>query len=147
MIFPHQLTLYENWGWLRGGPQHDGDVLGLLQALHRRGINSIALDPSANEVDFSSLGIVPVANDAGTNVTLTPAPSRSFAWLLLHTPRRGEPAPCQRLNDGSGVYVVFGPFAGLNASLLRDPTNSSTHYTFICPGRPPVTWPAVVSSA
>jgi hypothetical protein len=147
IVFPWQLTVYENWGWVRGAPAHDGNVLALMRGLHKQGVESIGLDGSVNQLDFSIAGIIPVARDAGVGVSLAPAPGPHFAWLLLHTPAAGEPAPCQRLNDGSGVYVVSGPFANLSAESLRDPADPSMRYTFICPGRPSVKWPPAGRSA
>jgi 4-amino-4-deoxy-L-arabinose transferase-like glycosyltransferase len=141
MIFPWQLTLYENVGWLRGGPQHDGDVRGLLTGLHKTGITAIAMDPDVNEIDFSILGIGPVAESVNVAVLAAPAAGPQYAYLLLHTPGSRDPRPCQRLNDGSGVYVVSGSAAGLNAQLLRDPSNPKQRYSLICPGRATIRFP------
>jgi hypothetical protein len=146
IIFPHQLTLYENWGWLRGSPHHDGDVLGLLKGLRRTGFTAIAIDPGANEVDFSFLGIVPVADSVNMNTAATPVPGPHLAYLLLHTPVPGDPPPCQRLNDGSGIYAIQGQFGGISPQLLRNPSNPRQQYTLVCPGRPATAWPALPSA-
>jgi hypothetical protein len=47
--------------------------------------------------------------------------------MLRHILQPGDPPPCQRLNDGTGVYVVLGsPFVPFPL------------YTFICPGHRPL---------
>jgi hypothetical protein len=147
IIFPWQLTVYENWGWLRGSPHHDGDVMGLLTGLRRVGITSIAMDPTATELDFSTAGIAPVAETAHLTVEPSPVPSPDLAYLLLHAPRAGEPLPCQRLNDGEGVYVVRSQISGFNAQQLSNPANPRQQYTFICPGHATVSYPRSLRGA
>ena len=143
MIYPDQLTIYENQGWLRGGPESDGDPRGLLKGLLSMNINTISFDPGANEPDFSLLGFAPLA--AELNVGITPMPTQTpySAYLVLHMPRPGDPPPCQRLNDGNGVYIVRGKLPAFDALLLRDPANPRQRYVFVCPGRQPLFWPAV----
>src|SRR5205807_381847 len=48
------------------------------------------------------------------------------AFILRHVPQQGDPPPCQKLLDGSGVYVELG-----------NPVKPFPTYTFICPGRHP----------
>jgi hypothetical protein len=125
------LTFFSPAGWLRGGPAKDGDLLALLRGLHRVGVQQVEFDGgSANIPDFSPAGLDALALEAGL-----PAPPYSFAslgphdaYVLRHYIVAGDPPPCQRLDDGSGVYVVLGnpqraPFQEL---------------TFICPGRKPM---------
>jgi Dolichyl-phosphate-mannose-protein mannosyltransferase len=140
-IYPWHLTLYENQGWLRGGPEHDGDVPGLLAGLHKMGITAIAVDPTHNEPDFSMLGIIPLADAAGIAMDVTPSQAPDSAYLLLRYPRPGDPAPCQRLNDGLALYAVRGSESGLNLALLRNPARPIQQYSLICPGRATIAWP------
>lgn len=141
MIYPGHLTLFENQGWVRGGPQHDGDPRGLLNGFRRMGIDTISFDPSANEADFSYLGFAPLAAELNVQVDATPIQTPTSAYLVLHTPQPGDPPPCQRLNDGNGVYAVAGQLAGFDPAVLRDPTDPRRNYAFVCPGRLPVFWP------
>ena len=54
---PDRVVLYSNRGFLVAGPQRDGDVPGLLQALRRNGVRVVAWSPSeSQEPDFSSEG-------------------------------------------------------------------------------------------
>ena len=71
-----------------------------------------------------------MATEAGVPPTLAYNPGGlgpKDAFVLRHVLIPGDPPPCQRLNDGTGVYVVLGyayiPFAA---------------YTFICPARHPL---------
>jgi 4-amino-4-deoxy-L-arabinose transferase-like glycosyltransferase len=139
-LYPWQLTLYENQGWLRGGPLHNEDVSALLTGLHRMGITAISVDPADDGIDFNILGMAPLVYMSGMNVDPAATQAPDSAYLLLHVPRPGDLPPCQ-INDGSGVYVVRGPIAGLNDQLLRDNASPTQQYTFICPGRASVAWP------
>jgi 4-amino-4-deoxy-L-arabinose transferase-like glycosyltransferase len=135
MIYQNQLTLYETTGWLRGGPQHDGAVLTLLRGLRPYGIHAIGIDPGSSELDFNANGINPLAASVGIGTLPTPTSRPDGALLFLHAPKPSDPRPCQRLNDGLGIYVVKGVIDGFNPQLLRNPANSSQRYLFICPGR------------
>lgn len=141
MVYPGHLTLFENQGWLRGGPQHDGDPRALLNGLRRMGIDTIAFDPGANEIDFSYLGFAPLASELHVVILPTPIQSPTSAYLVLHIPKPGDPPPCQRLTDGNGVYAIAGRLTGFDPQLLRDPTDPRRNYAFVCPGRPAVFWP------
>jgi 4-amino-4-deoxy-L-arabinose transferase-like glycosyltransferase len=144
-LYPWQLTLYENQGWLWGGPEHDGDVSALLVGLHRMGISAVSVDPTASLPDFSWQGMLPLAYMADLVIDPAPPQTADSAYLLLHLPVRGDPAPCQRLSDGLGIYAVRGPVAGLNSQLLRDPASPKQQYSLICPGRAAISWPAARS--
>jgi 4-amino-4-deoxy-L-arabinose transferase-like glycosyltransferase len=136
------LTLYENQGWLRGGPQHDGDVRWLLSGLRQMGVTRIAFDGGANEPDFSLEGTTPLALELKMGIDPpNPTQAPNSAFLFLHVPRLGELPPCQFLNDGMGVYAIRGHFLGFNPLLLDNPQAPRQQYQFVCPGSPPVMWP------
>jgi hypothetical protein len=140
MIYPHQLTLYENQGWLRGPPEHDGNVRGLLVGIKRSGFTAIAMDPDVNYIDFNAAGIIPVADSVG--LAIAPAvPAPHVAWLLLHTPQPGDPPACRTMDDGEGVYVVEGNFVGFNSATLRNPGARTERFSLVCPGRTTIVWP------
>jgi hypothetical protein len=140
LVFPHQLTLYENQGWLRGPPRDDADVYGLLRGLRRQGFTEVSIDPNADALDFSFLALPVVANAVGLNVVVAPGPH--VAYLLVHTLASGDPRPCRRLAGGLGIYAVAGQFANISSPLLRNPSNPKQQYTLVCPGRPSALWPA-----
>jgi 4-amino-4-deoxy-L-arabinose transferase-like glycosyltransferase len=125
------ITFYSPTGWLRGGPEHDGDILALMRGLKRIGVRSVTFDAaSSNEIDFNTSGLQVLAIEAGVEPTFVYDPASlgpHDAFLLRRFPQAGDPPPCQRLNDGSGVYVVLG-----------NPIEPFALYTFVCPGRKPL---------
>jgi hypothetical protein len=48
-------------------------------------------------------------------------------FLAAHAPMPGDPPPCQRLSDGTGIYAVLGNPIGTPFS----------QYRLICPGHRP----------
>ena len=125
-----QITLYSPAGYIRGGPEHDGDILALMRGLKKAGVRSITFDAGSTDVsDFTTFGLQVRAIQAGIPPTPVYDPSAlgpHEAFMLRHVPTPGDPPPCQRLQDGSGVYVVLG-----------DAFKPFETYTFICPGRHP----------
>jgi hypothetical protein len=130
-LHTRQVTIYSSDGYVRGGPQHDGDILALMRGLKRVGVRTVTFDAgsTANSLEFSAYGLTVRAIQAG----LTPTPVYDPAalgprdgFMLLHVPQPGDPPPCQRLGDGSGVYVELG-----------NPVKPFQTYSFICPGRHP----------
>jgi len=140
-LYTWQLTLYEDVGWLRGGPEHDGNVMGLLAGLHKMGVNIISVDPAASLPDFSMQGMLPLAYMTGLDVDPAPPQTADSAYLLLHLPQPGDPPPCQILSGGSGIYAVRGPMAGLSSPLLRNPASPKQQFALVCPGRATIVWP------
>jgi hypothetical protein len=125
------LTVYSPEGWLRGGPEHDGNVLALMRGLKRLGARTVTFDAaSSDDIDFNTSGLQVLAIEAGLQPTWIYNPAGlgpHDAFLLRHVPQPGDPRPCQRLKDGSGVYVVLG-----------NPVIPFELYTFVCPGRRPL---------
>jgi hypothetical protein len=102
--FEGAATLYSTSGWLRGAPESDdGNVLKLIKALRRAGVRSVTL--SAERVDFNMLALQTMGEEAGVEAGSDPA-LRPLGSLVLEAPHTAMPAPCQRLSDGTGVYVV-----------------------------------------
>jgi 4-amino-4-deoxy-L-arabinose transferase-like glycosyltransferase len=131
VLAERSITLYSPDGWLRGKPEHDGDVLALLRGLKRIGVRTVTFDAaSSNDINFNTSGLQVMAFEAGLPPTFVYDPAAlgpHDAFVLRHFPTPGDPPPCQRLNDGSGVYVVLGN------PIMPFPT-----YTFVCPGRTPL---------
>jgi hypothetical protein len=131
VLAERSFTLYSPQGWLRGGPEHDGDILALMRGLKRFGVRTVTFDAaSSDDINFNTSGLQVMAFEAGLQPTFVYDPAglgAHDAFLLRHFPEPGDPPPCQRLNDGSGVYVVLG-----------NPIMPFATYTFICPGRTPL---------
>jgi hypothetical protein len=106
-----RIVFYSNQGALGvAGPRRDGDVPGLLRALHSSGVRVIKW--GAHEAEgpaFSSEGLVALAIIAGVEPTseeirLMGNPGNA---VLVHEPITiGAPAACTRLSDGTGVWVL-----------------------------------------
>jgi hypothetical protein len=141
-IYPGQLTIYQDEGWLRGGPKRDGDVPALLKGLHQQGITQISADGyTANAPDFNLAGLSPYAAKYGIGAATAPSQAADSAYLLLHVPKPGDPPPCGRLDSGAGIYIIRGPVTGLDTVTMRDPSNPRRQYLFMCPGRQLYPWP------
>ena len=125
------ITLYSPNGWLRGGPEHDGDILALMRGLKRIGVQTVTFDAgSSDDINFNISGLQVLATEAGLPFTTVYNPGGlgpRDAFVLRHALESWDPPPCQRLNDGTGVYVVLG-YAYIPFS----------NYTFICPTHHPL---------
>jgi hypothetical protein len=111
---PGRVTLYSNAGFLVSAPKRDGDVLALLRALRRDGTRVIAWveinEPKGEVPLFSEGGLMGLTRIAqlksGHEVEMTGSGATA---ILGHAPlRAGEPPPCTRLEDGTGVWVQLG---------------------------------------
>jgi 4-amino-4-deoxy-L-arabinose transferase-like glycosyltransferase len=105
------VTLYSTSGFLVAGPQRDGDVPGLLEALHRQGVEKVAVDVEQSQApDFDVEGLLPLARIAGLSLAVTDGPEyeqQASIATLLHEPVKASSAPtCARLSDNTGVWVV-----------------------------------------
>jgi hypothetical protein len=93
-------------------------------------VKTITVDAGSADVDyFTASGLQVMAIEAGLTPTEVYAPGSlgpHDAFILRHVPVPGDPQPCQRLTDGTGVYVELG-----------DAFKPFQEYTFICPGRHP----------
>jgi len=108
---PDRIVLYSNRGFLVAGPKRDGDVGGLLHALHSNGVR-VAEFTYRIESDFSDEGLFALAMMAGLSHTLHwqlltgPLYGSSASAALIHHPiAPGGPPACTRLSDGTGVWV------------------------------------------
>jgi 4-amino-4-deoxy-L-arabinose transferase-like glycosyltransferase len=115
---PDRIVLYETNGFLASGPNRDGDIPGLLEALKREGVETVAwgVDQSSDP-DFSQEGLKPLALIAGLATDAAESPpvvESATVATLLHEPTSARQArPCARLSDGTGVWVTrYDPAAG-----------------------------------
>jgi len=90
----------------------------------------------ADTLDFNASGLIALAGTAGLVVPPEPVNAPYNGYLLRRAVHPGDPLPCQRLLDGTGIYVVRGVVGGLDAETLNDPADPAQPYTLICPGRP-----------
>jgi hypothetical protein len=108
---PDRVILYSPNGFLVSAPSRDGDVPGLLEALHHNGVRTVAwsLEQSADP-DFSYEGLLPLARIAGLSPAVAAGPelypSASVATLLHQRPTAHTPPTCTKLSDGTAVWVV-----------------------------------------
>jgi hypothetical protein len=108
---PDRIVLYSTNGFLASAPSRDGDVPGLLAALRREGVRTVAWSSAQSELtDFSSAGLTPLVQIAGLAPVMTQdleySHSASVA-TLIHEPVHARGAPvCTRLSDGTGVWVA-----------------------------------------
>jgi 4-amino-4-deoxy-L-arabinose transferase-like glycosyltransferase len=108
---PDAVVFYSPNGFLAAAPTRDGDVPGLLEDLHRDGVRVVAWAAEESEgSDFSTAGLVPLAQIAGLTPELIRAPEYSSSpgvATLVHEPvSPSSPPACTRLSDGTGVWVV-----------------------------------------
>ena len=121
-----RITFYTNEGFLVAGPKRDGEILGLLKAMRREGVRTVAVNAEESQVsDFSYEGLIALAYIANLKDLTTQGPDylRSAAAVtLIHLPAGAQGHDCAKLSDGSGVAAVrFDPAAG--------------RWTYYCPAR------------
>ncbi|HEY3827578.1 MAG TPA: glycosyltransferase family 39 protein [Solirubrobacteraceae bacterium] len=108
---PDRIIFYATNAFVNAAPSRDGDVPGLLDALHRNGVRTIVLNlEQSGRPDFSFEGLLPLIRIAGLASVTTREPefARSAqAVTLIHEPVAAhDPPPCTRVSDGTGVWVV-----------------------------------------
>jgi 4-amino-4-deoxy-L-arabinose transferase-like glycosyltransferase len=118
---PDRIVVFSDRGFLAGAPTRDGNVLGLLRALHDRGVDTVLLRTSEGEQpDFSYEGLIPLAtiahletlvevieSSSSRGPALDTAAITATTVALIHRPiSHDAPAPCTRLSDGTGVWVA-----------------------------------------
>jgi hypothetical protein len=118
---PDRIVVLSTSGFLAGAPSADGNVLEMLRGLHRGGVRSVLLRTSEGEQpDFSFEGLIPLDTIAHlasrvevVEFSTSSAPSidssaitTSTVALIHRTVAGGQPPPCTRLSDGTGVWVA-----------------------------------------
>jgi 4-amino-4-deoxy-L-arabinose transferase-like glycosyltransferase len=120
LSMPESLIIYSNTGYLVAAPHSDGNLLGLMQALRRKGVREVQWinlghgePPPGLTPDFSEAGLKAFAVIAGLSF---PEVASSIAGKLTdrdatlgHGPvTHAEAPPCVTLSDGTGVWVRLG---------------------------------------
>jgi hypothetical protein len=110
--FAGTFTFFKNEGAWMDKPIRDGNLLGLLRALRREGVQEVRwYSEQEIEINFSSPGITALAQIAGLRVPGSPVdPDRADRRrAFLHDqPLYAGATPCIRLWDGTGVWVRLG---------------------------------------
>jgi 4-amino-4-deoxy-L-arabinose transferase-like glycosyltransferase len=106
-----EIRFYTSEGFLVAGPRRDGDIPGLLEALHREGVQEIIWGLEQSRLpDFSFEGLYPLSRIAGLIPAMTENPEFSnsprIATLIHEAVSSHAPPPCARVTDGTGVWVV-----------------------------------------
>jgi 4-amino-4-deoxy-L-arabinose transferase-like glycosyltransferase len=138
---PDRIILHASTGFLSAGPIRDGDVPGLLEALHRNGVRTVTWSLEQSRLaEFSFEGLLPLARIAG----LTPALvgrvefSRSpQVATLIHLPITAHAPPtCTRVKEISEVWVDRYETAVTGVWVVRYDT-AAGKLAFYCPTRHP----------
>ncbi len=114
---PGVISVFGDQGFLAGAPSQDGDILGMLRELRHKGVQKLVFDEATLfESDFSASGVQAFAQIAGLRATVKsggpPESLTASEAILLHSKvNPGDQAPCRTLSDGSGVWIVRGPYA------------------------------------
>jgi 4-amino-4-deoxy-L-arabinose transferase-like glycosyltransferase len=108
---PDRVVVYSTAGFLVAKPERDGDVPGLLQLLHRHGVQVVVWSIAQSQLpDFSFEGLIPLVEIAKLTPAITESTefSRSSATAtLIHEATTARTAPaCTTLSDGTGVWAV-----------------------------------------
>jgi hypothetical protein len=108
---PGRILLYSTTGFLASSPNRDGDVPGLLDALAREGVRTVAVSFAQSELpDFSLEGLLPLARIAKLTPVVTEGPefARSASVVtLIHEPLTARSAPpCTRVSNGTSTWVT-----------------------------------------
>ncbi len=129
------IRLYTNAGFLVAAPRRDGDVPGLLDALHREGVKQITwgLEQSRYS-DFSTEGILALARIANLSPGVTYTPefyTSTQVATLIHEPITAHAPPvCTRVsNDAGSSGVWVGRYdAAAHKPALYCPTRRPQYY-------------------
>jgi 4-amino-4-deoxy-L-arabinose transferase-like glycosyltransferase len=125
---PGVVSIYTNAGFLVAGPHRDGDVLALMRTLRRNGVRRVTwVNLSSEEAvpritaDFSQAGLEAfalLARLASADHVEELGTLTTHDAILGHGPLEpGEPPPCARLSDGTGVWIRLGEHNAAGAKL------------------------------
>jgi hypothetical protein len=105
-----EFTFYEPGGWIAGRPETSGAVKNVMERAKRDGIEAIAFEPNANLANFNHPGLDIVSREAGLGLAIPyDAASPRHVLIAIHEPSPDIPPPCDRMRDGTGVYLSRGP--------------------------------------
>jgi hypothetical protein len=113
---PGTFTLFSTSGYLVSAPEHEGNLLAVIEDLKRRGLTYVLFgsNSAVPKADFSVEGLHALATIAGLNPNFLPTPGvptatwNKVAVVANFTSGAGRPPPCLRLRNGTGVWVSLG---------------------------------------
>jgi 4-amino-4-deoxy-L-arabinose transferase-like glycosyltransferase len=138
---PDRVILYPTSGFLSAGPLRDGDVPGLLEALHRNGVRTVSWSIEQSRLaDFSFEGLLPLARIAGLQAAITGklefSRSPQVATLIHEQIAANAPPPCTRVKEITEVWVTRGETDVTGVWVARfDP--AAHKLALYCPTRQP----------
>lgn len=116
---------------IKGAPRRE--LLAVMRAMRRQGIHTVEFDATSlggvGTTYLDRTGLQILASLAGLATPPSYAPENlgsRQAFMLRHIPAAGDPPPCERFPDGSGLYIVLG-----------NPVKPFSEYRFYCPVREP----------
>jgi Dolichyl-phosphate-mannose-protein mannosyltransferase len=114
--WPGVLTVFSTAGYVISAPAREGDLLGVMETLKRRGVVHVlwGRGRDVGKPHFSNGGIQVLADIAKLDTRTKPPSSptspdwRQFAFLGSGPIEAGDPPPCLVLGDGTGVWIKIG---------------------------------------
>ncbi|HKN94488.1 MAG TPA: glycosyltransferase family 39 protein [Thermoleophilaceae bacterium] len=105
-LHERQLTILSDKGYTYNAPHRSGDLLGMMRALHKRGIRYIAWNfAQATLPQYNNEGLSALANAAGLKVGNSPRKPPTDGVVLEWGPV--TPNSCRRLYNSTGVTPVI----------------------------------------
>ncbi len=138
---PDRIILHASTGFLSAGPMRNGDVPGLLAALHREGVRGLSWSLEQSRLaDFSFEGLLALAQVYELRPLLTAGVEFSRSpevATLVHAPiTSAAPPPCTRVKEVFEVWVNrFEPHVTGVWVVRFDP--AAGKLAFYCPSRRP----------
>lgn len=106
-----RITLYTHDGFVFGEPVRGGDLLPLLRTLHDRGVRQIQWDQRLGDTaPFNVGGLMVLARFAGMGSLSYNyvRPNYPDEALIVNKRISSGSRPCERFEDGSGVWIYVG---------------------------------------
>jgi hypothetical protein len=111
-----RVVVYSSLDYLLSSPQRNGDLLNVMHALKRRGVQRVDWRDHADINDhlFESIGLTIFAHMAGIKTKQFDEPSQQpeVTAMLTRDPAPGRAGACRRMANGSTVRIVVSEPGG-----------------------------------